>query len=787
MTETVERKHPLALCEKCGLLDRPYIPSEFPVNSVKISLVLEAGGREEAVQKRPLVGTSGKLVFNLIKQIDITREDCLIANSVNCFPPQRSQGHKPTSAEIRNCNPRLINELVQEGADVIVCMGASAYEALTGEVTAITSIRGQPFQLELTSTEGVTREFTVLQGSALNDLVSDLNQLEDLLSGEKTPEHILPTEYVIDTVKQMREYIDKVRAAPKPIEIACDIETGGFDYFGDQMLCVSFSSNGQIGVVVSEEMCRDHREFLLELFKIEGITWTYHNGKFDTQFLTSWINYEIPENDDTMLKSYALDVRRGQHSLKVQARVRLGAPNYEAEVKKYLPNKRTSYAVIPRPVLYKYGAYDVAYTRRLSPVYDGQMSEGQKNFYRNVLMPASRAFRHAEREGMPIDMELIEHIRRRFKPMLGALTQEMYESTGEEFNPNSPQQIAQVMFGKLKLPRVRGNSTDKEVLEVLEGKHPLIKQLESYRKLNKFYGTYVEGIADDIWYDGRVRPTYLIHGAISRTSCIKPPIQTIPRKPHEAPDEYSRELGGLIKKEFVAPPGWSMGQIDLSQHEFRCIAHISGDEWLSEQFRLGKDLHAETSTIPGMPKIRFEAKMVNFGILYQRGAYSLGLQMERPESEAQAYINAWNARMPKVKEKSKEWQNMAIKGETFRNLLGREYNFGLVTYANQKAVLKQCTNWEPQSTGNDTALMAMAEVDRLISMDRLRIVGFIHDAIIFFWKDETALDEAAQIMADVPPAALKSDVVWEVEVAVGPNWGELEEIARWRSGGVKVS
>ncbi len=767
-----KRKHPLAQCEECPLYDRPLVGTTYKANAT-IAIVPEAPGRDEVTQGAYLVGASGRLLFEALKQVGIQRSDCALFNSTMCYPPQRGKTHTPTDDEIHLCSDeRLKVEIPQQKPQMILALGNSAMIALFGSKgKGITKERGRIREWHGIKVLPTVHPASILHGgSAWTDFANDIERIPRVLAGE-TFEDTPPKVTTIGTKKQLLELISKIKAAA-PCEIACDIETTGFDYFQDDILCVSLSVTGVKAYTIVQELCT--KELLKPLFDIEGVEWTYHNAKFDVQFFTTLIGKPVPHDHDTMLKSYVLDERQGAHGLKIQAAERLNASDYEASIRAHLPTKDTSYSVIPKNVLYKYGGYDAGYTRRLSSWYDQQMDSEQTMFYNRVLIPASHLFLAMEREGMLVDQEVLRRLSTDMGQELLELEERLFDVAGEVFNPRSPQQVSKLLYTKLRLPKpTRSKSetaTDEECLEFNRGRHKLIPLMLQYRSDHKTYSTYVMGLGNTIWSDGRVHATYLIHGAVSRTSCTNPNIQNIPRE-------------GPIKDMFIAPEGWEVLWLDFSQHEFRMVAVYSGDEWLKQVFASGRNLHEEMSRVVYGDNYTHEeyvdAKMVNFGLLFGREAYSLSLQMGNVVSEAQEMIDAFFVRMPRVRTWQEEVVSNVFRGEDLVSKLGRYRRFGIITHQNIKHVRNEILNFYPQCTGSDTALMAGRAVQiEVADPSWLRPVAFVHDAIGYYIKkgNRERVPQIIKVLERVPQEALSTDVTFKVDAKIGESWGSLKDL-----------
>ncbi len=401
------------------------------------------------------------------------------------------------------------------------------------------------------------------------------------------------------------------------------------------------------------------------------------------------------------------------------------------------------------------------------------------DFYQNVLMPATLLFRDMHHTGFVIDHEGLDSLDVELSGSLDKLEQEMFDEVGQEFNPRSSQQVGGILFDKLGLPLIKKRSTDVEVLTALYEKtgNTFPNQMLQHRGLTKIHGTYIKGIGKHLASDGRLHPEFMVHGAVSRTSSREPNVQNIPR------DSDADAPGAVVKKVFIAPKGWKFAHLDFSQHEFRQVAIYSEDEWLREVYRNDGDMHSEVAIdLYGSDysyEERVKAKTYNFGLLYQRGAFSLSLQTGESVRESEERIEAFFDRMPDVRRWIEACKRTVLDGQDLVSLLGRHRRFDLITRANVDDIIKQAVNFLPQSSGSDSALMGIHEAWSTISSEVYKPVGFHHDAQTCYIKEdvwEEVLVEVARAMERGASQAIKGDVPFKVETEIGNSWGTVKKV-----------
>ncbi len=393
----VVRKHPDALCENCPLYHRPMVPTTASPDAdegVDVFWIGEAPAANEVIQQKGFVGDSGLLLWTAAKQVGLSRQKrAAVGNSVMCRPV----GKNPTQEALDACRPRLIAEIAKYKPKVIVPLGNYAMATLMGNSIASTKItkqRGRPHNVvfgEPTILFATVHPASMLYNAgAFPDFARDIENIPRLLDGtftfvdEHEPKHI-----VVSTPGELEELIDRVvndgefRASSRltpdgPLEVAADLETGGFDYSegGDEILCTSLAFDSITGYVVAEELQNSAagKQLLRDLFNIPEIDWTWQNGGFDSNFLVRDIGAFLLHHD-TMIMHYAIDERKGTHDLESMSWEYESAPDYKQVIQPYLKGTDGSYRNIPRDVLYKYAAYDAVYTRRLRVTFERIMKE----------------------------------------------------------------------------------------------------------------------------------------------------------------------------------------------------------------------------------------------------------------------------------------------------------------------------------------------------------------------------------------------------------------------------
>lgn len=419
-----------------------------------------------------------------------------------------------------------------------------------------------------------------------------------------------------------------------------------------------------------------------------------------------------------------------------------------------------------------------------APLEAALADRGLDALHRDLELPLIGVLADMEAAGIRVDPATLDDLRREFTARAEALAEEIHALAGETFNILSPQQLGEVLFGKLGLPAEKktktGWSTDASVLESLAARHPIAARVLEYRQVTKLLGTYVDGLRAQIEADGRVRCTFQqTVTATGRLSSADPNLQNIPVRD---------ELGRRLRRAFVAAPGHLLLAADYSQIELRVLAHMAGDEALIAAFRRGEDIHRATAAeVFGVPPeavdeaLRARAKAVNFGIIYGITDFGLSQNIGIGRAEARAFIDAYLARFPGVRRYMDEVVRRARAEGVVRTLTGRlrplpeinSRNFVRRQFAERTAL-----NTPIQGTAADIIKTAMVRVHRELAARGLqsRLLLQVHDELILE-VPEDELAAARDLVVAAMEGAADLAVPLRVDVKAGPNWYDQKPLA----------
>ncbi|OGE26094.1 hypothetical protein A3C26_00045 [Candidatus Daviesbacteria bacterium RIFCSPHIGHO2_02_FULL_39_12] len=379
--------------------------------------------------------------------------------------------------------------------------------------------------------------------------------------------------------------------------------------------------------------------------------------------------------------------------------------------------------------------------------------------------------------GIMVDLKLLDKMGKQLKKRLESIEQDIYSKIGHEFNLNSPKQLSQVLFDELKLPVIRrtktGRSTDEATLRELAVVHPVIPQILEYRQLFKLISTYIDALPKYANKNSRIHSTFNVEGAATgRLSSQDPNLQNIPVR---------GQLGGEIRKAFVAPKGKVLLKADYSQVELRILAHLSDDSALKEIFKKDLDIHAATAAkIFNIPldqvslQQRNVGKTMNFATLYGQGAHALASQLRIDFQTARQYIQEYFAQFPKVREWMIKVLEEGYEKGYVQTLWGRKRYIPELQATNRMlkaAGERAAVNHPVQGTQADMIKKAMVEIDKEIQ--NCCMILQVHDELLFEC-DPKSVEETARMVKDKMENALILSVPVVVDLKVGKNWGEME-------------
>ena len=423
---------------------------------------------------------------------------------------------------------------------------------------------------------------------------------------------------------------------------------------------------------------------------------------------------------------------------------------------------------------------------RLISVLDKEIKDKSldKLFYQ-IEMPLVEVLADMEHCGVKVDVGRLKLLSKNIESRLIELIENIYSFSGKQFNINSPKQLREVLFDKLKLPVIKktktGPSTNEEVLKKLTKHHKLPQLLLEYRQLTKLKSTYIDSLPQLInSRTGRIHTSFSqVATETGRLACSQPNLQNIPVK---------TPIGKKVRQAFIAKDRESLlVSADYSQIELRLLAHLSKDKALLDAFHKDKDIHRSTaSLIYGIDEaevtdqMRELAKRINFSIIYGLSPFSLSSDLEISFEEAQGFIDSYFTRYPKAGQFIQDQIGKAKKDGFVTTILGRRRY--LPEIRNKNAAIRgfaerQAVNTPIQGSAADLIKLAMIDIFRVIKEKRLTIkmVLQIHDELLFE-VDRKELNNHISLIKEKMETVYPLEVPIKVDLAWGNNWLEMKAI-----------
>lgn len=395
----------------------------------------------------------------------------------------------------------------------------------------------------------------------------------------------------------------------------------------------------------------------------------------------------------------------------------------------------------------------------------------------DIELPLSRVLAEMEHEGFLVDTDGISNMGAELDVRIKEIQQEVYSLVGYDFNLNSPKQLGEALFEKLKLPFAKktktGYSTNADVLEKLRDEHPAVPLILNYRQLAKLKSTYCDGLINAVSSDGRIHSTFnQTETRTGRISSLEPNLQNIPVRTEE---------GRRLRRYFVAKEGYVLCDADYSQIELRVLAHISEDENMLNAFDSDVDIHALTASevfnmpiamVP--PLMRSRAKAVNFGIVYGIGAFSLAKDIGVTRAEADSYIKGYLATYPKVDRYMQAVIENAKETGFVSTMFGRRRYLPELSASNGMLRAfgeRVARNMPIQGTAADIIKIAMVKVRNRLKNDNInaKLILQVHDELIIEAKESEKETVCRILKEEMENAAiLKCKLIADVEC--GQTW-----------------
>ena len=508
-----------------------------------------------------------------------------------------------------------------------------------------------------------------------------------------------------------------------------------------------------------------------------------HNVNFDLMMLANYGITPRRVDFDTMIGAHLIS--RNTLGLKPLSQDLLGIEMTPIKELIGAGQKQKTFDLVPIADAAPYAAADADMAIRLRPKLEGQVDrDGLRHLLDDMELPLLPALLTMQRNGIKVDVGMLREMSGDLRRQLRQVEESVYQSIGHAVNINSTQQLGEVLFGELGLPKTKrtktGYSTDANSLEGLRAFHPVIDQILEYRQIAKLKSTYVDALPGMINpRTGRIHTSFnQVGSATGRMSSSDPNLQNIPIR---------TELGRQIRKAFIAEaaPDWTLFSADYSQIELRVLAHLSQDPALLAAFKRGEDIHAATAALMNNVPIdqvngeqRRIAKVLNFGVIYGLSPHGISQQTGFSREDGARFIESYFRQYPgilgyleSVKERTRERQYV-------ETLLGRRRYVPDISARNfnaRSSAERMAINMPVQGTAADIMKLAMIRVHNRLIQEKLqaRMLLQVHDELVFE-VPRAERDTLQELVFAEMPAAMNLDVTLKVEVKEGETWGDME-------------
>ena len=484
---------------------------------------------------------------------------------------------------------------------------------------------------------------------------------------------------------------------------------------------------------------------------------------------------------DTLVVSYLLDVT-GTHQLGGLALEYLGYNAIPLETVIGKGTKALNLAEVPIDALLDFAGEQSDLPTQLAEQLIPELEEQNlDDLYREIELPLLSVLADLERTGVQIDTAVLARQATAVQSRLDKAQTDIYNLAGEQFNINSPKQLAVILFEKLELPtkkktgKTKTASTAVSVLEELALIHELPKKVLEWRSLQKLKGTYLDALPQLVnLKTGRIHTSFnQAVTATGRLSSSEPNLQNIPIR---------TEIGREIRSAFTAPPGMVLIAADYSQIELRVLAHLSGDEQLKTAFAKNEDIHEQTAEKvfgrdSGLDphELRRRAKIINYALLYGKTAFTLSKDIGVTPQAAQAFIDAYFEGFPAIKTFITDTLETGRATGSVNTMFGRRKKIPELTSHNgqlRSRGEREAVNLPIQGTAADILKWAMIRLHSALPPDA-RMILTVHDELVVEAPEERC-DEVSDIVRTQMEQAVEFSVPLTVDIGIGHNWKEAK-------------
>jgi DNA polymerase I len=623
---------------------------------------------------------------------------------------------------------------------------------------------------------------------SLSSLINDIERLPHSASTSTLPEiassPALPeTSYHL--VNTQEEFNDLLTILKNEKEICINTQSSSLSLLQSEIVGIGLCIQEKIAYYVpfnGEIPLNSLKKEFQNLFDDQNISFFAHDVKANLHILANAGLTLKNISWDTVLASYLLNAHHHKHSLENLLLEHFGKQKTPLSDIIGKGKKRIPMHEVTLETLRDHSCEDVDYTLRLKNLLEPLLKQRELlDLFYDLEIPLLKVLFEMEREGIFLDADLLKSMSEKLHARIKTISEEIFDLAGEEFLINSPKQLSHILFEKLNIPPPKktatGFSTNAEVLESLISEYPIAEKLLIYRSLEKLRSTYVDALPNEVTpHTQRIHCSFMQYvAATGRLSCQNPNLQNIPTRTPE----------GKAVREAFSPQkqGWSFLAADYSQIELRLLAHFSEDPTLIEAFLQNKDIHTDTAAkIFNVPleevssTQRYQAKTVNFGILYGQQAFGLSKELDISVQDAGSFIKNYLKQYPKVQEFIESCATEVKQSQMTTTLLKRQRAIPEINSKNhivRQAAQRLAVNTPIQGSAADMIKLAMLKIQSLLKKNNMqaKMILQVHDELIFEAPDEE-LELLESLVTKEMENILKLKIPLIVNISIGKNWKE---------------
>lgn len=793
-------------CNICGFNCKNNVGT-YIGNNAKVLFLFESPTFQADLDNRITAGPVMELFKQYLINAGISFDDIAITYMVHCFSgtPNKDHEFKLTNNPVKktyyeNCRHYLNDVLKEVQPKLVVCVGDRPTKYFLGDTKAkLFNVYGAIVKSPLYNVDTfcIMDMYTLYMKTQYRCYgTKSFEFIKNFIDGIQPT--MLPTNCTIVTDKgTLNHMLDRLLKSPKT---AVDIETSGLNFLEDKIVGSGFALNKEESFYIplykydeklipywdqstEDEIKSDlHKFFTNETLKIA------YNGQFDFKFIRKYLGLKRINNAsfDVMLASHLLNENlNGMRTLKLLSILFTDMGGYESVLYNWLrENKITKDNMYQAPVeiLGKYCCLDTLATYRLYSKFDIQLErEGLLHLFNTLTMPLQKVLMDVEYDGVQVDIVHLQALESTNKKMLENQLSIIRGKVGDpNFNVNSTQQLADLLFNKLGCKVVRTTATgapatDKATIEKYAKKHTVLQDILDYKKKRTETSTFLTGMKALLDKNNKVHTSYLLHGTDSgRLSSTNPNLQNIPREKN-------------VKNLYIPEPGKVMIQCDLSQGEFNAWASYAQDEKMLNDIRNGLDIHRTVASKVWKLKpeevtkeLRTFAKRVVFGLMYGISIEGAAKLVGCSEAEAQRIQTTFFGMYPKAAAWLKNIPVVARAKGYLTTVFGRKRRLshlfahplsGMRNYA-----ARVSSNFPMQSTVADITARNMINLKPYLDSVGAQIILTVHDSIIVQCDKAIAKEVSEEMMKIVTQPVPNYHGIIRCDIEVGSAWGHLDKL-----------